>query len=43
LEGFDPSTCNLGGYCAIHVARQIDSALQAQQKKYSKLFKPNLN
>jgi len=22
LEGFDPSTCNLGGYCAIHVARQ---------------------
>jgi len=21
LEGFDPSTCNLGGYHAIHIAR----------------------
>ena len=34
LEGFDPSTCNLGGYHAIHVARHIDSAPQAQQKKH---------
>jgi hypothetical protein len=35
LEGFDPSTCNLGGYHAIHTSRQIDSAPQAQQKKHS--------
>jgi hypothetical protein len=32
LEGFDPSTCNLGGYHAIHASRQIDSAPQAQKK-----------
>jgi len=31
LEGFDPSTCNLGGYHAIHIARL--SALRHKPSK----------